>query len=292
LPAAFIVAAAPAKLFAQEHPTEHPSKVESTKASRSSVTLEDIATYINGYVKDKSVNGSFKIDDKGDRKQLLLKLDRVHRNRLSQVGPAMFFACTDFISGDGKHTYDIDFFVEGTSKENLTVLEDKIAIHKEDGKERYTWELNKTSGLWEQKPIDKSNVKDLKTGSQSLDDAQLIQPDDFVELLKSNKEDQPLILQVGVLALYNQGHIPGSEYVGPASDSNGLQKLRERAKNLPKDKFIVFYCGCCPWNDCPNSKPAFQELKALGFSNAKLLYVPSSFKRDWVAKGYPVDAEK
>jgi len=190
------------------------------------------------------------------------------------------------------NTYDLDFFVEGTSRENLTVLEDKTSIHKEDGKEVYTWELNKTTGLWKQKPVEKSNVKDLKTDSRSLRDAKLIQPAELVELLKSKKEAQPLILQVGVLALYNQGHIPGSEYAGPASDPTGLQKLRQRVKELAKDKFIVFYCGCCPWKDCPNIKPAQQELKALGFNNTKLLYLPSNFKIDWVAKGYPVEAEK
>ena len=71
--------------------------------------------------------------------------------------------------------------------------------------------------------------------------------------------------------LYTQAHIPGSEYIGPASSESGLQQLHKRVEPLPRDKFIVIYCGCCPWSHCPNVKPAHDALRALGFTNVKVL---------------------
>lgn len=133
--------------WAGEHPEEHP-----TGAAKSDVTLEDVANHIESYVKEKSKGGSFTIEDKQAKKQLALTLDKVHRERLSQVAPDMFFVCADFKSADGK-VYDLDFFVQGTSKDKLKVVEDKTSVHKEDGKERYTWLLDKKKNVWEQKPV-------------------------------------------------------------------------------------------------------------------------------------------
>jgi len=50
---------------------------------------------------------------------------------------------------------------------------------------------------------------------------------------------------------------------------------------------IVLYCGCCPWNHCPNVKPAYDALQAMGFRNLKVLYIANNFGADWVDKGYP-----
>jgi len=93
---------------------------------------------------------------------------------------------------------------------------------------------------------------------------------------------------VGSHVLYSQAHIPGSEYIGPASSESGLEQLRMRVQSMPRNKLIVIYCGCCPWNHCPNIKPADDALLALGFTNVKALYIPSNFGVDWVEKGYPV----
>ncbi|MHB1033433.1 MAG: hypothetical protein ACYC35_03480 [Pirellulales bacterium] len=147
---AWITAAA----CAGEHPAEHPMKSPPKPGATSKVTLEEVATFIEGYVKDKSRQGLFKVTDKEAKQELSLKLDKVHRERLSQVGPAMFFVCADFKTPDGKKVYDLDFFVQGASKEKLTVLEDKTSIHKENGKARYTWMLNEKTGIWEQKPVE------------------------------------------------------------------------------------------------------------------------------------------
>jgi len=106
-------------------------------------------------------------------------------------------------------------------------------------------------------------------------------------MLRSSGE-KPLVLQVGSHVLYAEAHVPGSEYVGAAGTSTGLQALRERVSSLKKNQVIVLYCGCCPWGKCPNIRPAYQELKALGFTQVKALYLANNFGTDWVTKGYPV----
>lgn len=116
----------------------------------------------------------------------------------------------------------------------------------------------------------------------------LINPDELVKILQSPKAEKPLLIHVGFHVLYVQGHIPGSEYFGPASDASALQKLRDRVQPLARDKFIVLYCGCCPWGHCPNLKPADDALRAMGFTNVKALYIPNNIATDWRDKGYPM----
>lgn len=118
--------------------------------------------------------------------------------------------------------------------------------------------------------------------------SRLINPEELVKLLQSSKAEKPLMIQVGSHVLFSQAHIPGSEYIGPASSAEGLQRLRKRVEALPRNKFIVIYCGCCPWSHCPNVKPADDALQAMGFTNVKTLYMANNFGTDWVEKGYPV----
>jgi thiosulfate/3-mercaptopyruvate sulfurtransferase len=118
--------------------------------------------------------------------------------------------------------------------------------------------------------------------------SRLIGPDELVKVLQSSSGEKPLMIQVGSHVLYSQAHIPGSEYVGPASTEEGLQRLRKRIEPLPRNRFIIIYCGCCPWSHCPNVKPADDALHALGFTNVKVLYIANNFGADWVDKGYPV----
>lgn len=118
--------------------------------------------------------------------------------------------------------------------------------------------------------------------------ASLINPDELVKILGSAKGEKPVMIQVGSHVLYSQAHIPGSEYIGPGSSEDGLQRLRKRVEHLPRNTSIVIYCGCCPWNHCPNVKPADDALQTLGFTNVKVLYIANNFGADWVDKGYPV----
>jgi thiosulfate/3-mercaptopyruvate sulfurtransferase len=118
----------------------------------------------------------------------------------------------------------------------------------------------------------------------------LINPEDLAKILQSPKTAKPLLIHVGFHVLYLQGHIPGSEYFGPASDSSALEKLRKRVASLPRNQFIVIYCGCCPWTHCPNLKPADDALHALGFTNVKALYLADNIVTNWRDKGYPFTA--
>jgi thiosulfate/3-mercaptopyruvate sulfurtransferase len=122
----------------------------------------------------------------------------------------------------------------------------------------------------------------------SIPASRLINPEELVKILQSSKGEKPLLIHVGSHVMYEQAHIPGSEYIGPASYDSGLQQLRQRVQALPRRKFIVLYCGCCPWSHCPNVKPADDALRALGFANVKVLYIADNFGVNWVDKGYPV----
>jgi hypothetical protein len=98
---------------------------------------------------------------------------------------------------------------------------------------------------------------------------------------------KPLVLQVGVARLFRYAHIRSSEYAGPASEPQGIEMLRQRVQALPRTAAIVIYCGCCPWEHCPNVHPAYDELRKMGFRNVKALYLPNNFKFDWDDKDYP-----
>jgi len=114
-----------------------------------------------------------------------------------------------------------------------------------------------------------------------------MQPEELVKILQGSGE-KPLMIQVGSHVLYAQAHIPGSEYIGPAASEAGLRQLRKRVESLPKNKSIILYCGCCPWGHCPNVKPAYDALTAMGFTNFKVLYIADNFGANWADKGYPV----
>jgi thiosulfate/3-mercaptopyruvate sulfurtransferase len=124
--------------------------------------------------------------------------------------------------------------------------------------------------------------------ASSIPTTRLINPEDLVKLLQTSDTEKPLMIQVGSHVLFSQAHIPGSEYIGPASIETGLQQLRKRVEPLPRTKLIVLYCGCCPWGHCPNVKPADDALHAMGFTNVKVLYISDNFGTNWVDKGYPV----
>jgi 3-mercaptopyruvate sulfurtransferase SseA len=129
-----------------------------------------------------------------------------------------------------------------------------------------------------------STDKDLQPGSPVL-----MQPGDLARLLKSSAAAKPLVFFVGPRAFYQQAHVPGAEFLGPTARPEGLEKLHARAASLPRDRSIVIYCGCCPWVHCPNIHPAYNELKKMGFTKVRVLYLENSFGTNWAEKGYPVE---
>jgi thiosulfate/3-mercaptopyruvate sulfurtransferase len=121
-------------------------------------------------------------------------------------------------------------------------------------------------------------------------DAERTTPEELAQLLRSPAAEKPAIFNVGFRVLFAQAHIPGSELAGPGKDQTGLDALRKAVSALPKSKPIVLYCGCCPWERCPNLEKPWRQLVTAGFTHVKVLYIPKSFGQDWVQKGYPVEA--
>jgi thiosulfate/3-mercaptopyruvate sulfurtransferase len=115
----------------------------------------------------------------------------------------------------------------------------------------------------------------------------LMTTEDLSTSLSKAAGEKPLVLYVGPRFTYLGGHIAGSIFAGPASKTDGLEALKAEVKNLSRDKSIVLYCGCCPWKDCPNIRPAFRAMEDLGFKNVRVLYLPTNLRRDWIDKGLP-----
>lgn len=93
----------------------------------------------------------------------------------------------------------------------------------------------------------------------------------------------PVVFDIGPA-----GTIKGARQIGPAQEEANLTKLRAALAGLPRDQPVVVYCGCCPFEPCPNIRPAFRLLKAEGFTQAKLLNLPQNLKADWIDPGYPM----
>jgi rhodanese-related sulfurtransferase len=117
--------------------------------------------------------------------------------------------------------------------------------------------------------------------------ADLVQPAELAKDLALPEWRRPVLLHVGFSVLYKSGHIPGSKYVGSGSTARGRAELKKALKAIPKDRSVVLYCGCCPWEHCPNVNPAFRVARGLGYKNVKILYILQDLQRDWVDKGYP-----
>jgi thiosulfate/3-mercaptopyruvate sulfurtransferase len=120
-------------------------------------------------------------------------------------------------------------------------------------------------------------------------EAPLVEPKDLAAEL-SGAAARPAIFQVGPNVLYRSKHIPGAVYAGPGSKAEGLDLLKAAADKLPRDRDLVIYCGCCPWDKCPNIKPALELLQKMGFTHVRAMHVPANFKTDWVDHGYPVES--
>ena len=113
---------------------------------------------------------------------------------------------------------------------------------------------------------------------------ELIEPAALANMIKDAKAQKPVIYNIGPLA-----GIKGSITIGPARDPANMGKLRKALVSVPKDKMVVIYCGCCPFRNCPNIRPAFALLKEQGYKNARLLNLSQNLKVDWPDYGYPME---
>jgi hypothetical protein len=111
---------------------------------------------------------------------------------------------------------------------------------------------------------------------------QLVEPSELANTITTEK-DVPVIVSVGPGTT-----IPNSINVGMVNTKQGLDKLKTQLDSVSRDKKIVIYCGCCPFEHCPNVRPAIDVLKEMKFTNYYLLDLPNNIKKDWIDKGYPV----
>lgn len=113
---------------------------------------------------------------------------------------------------------------------------------------------------------------------------QLMNPADLAKILNDSKNKKPILLSIGF-----GGGIKNSIEIGAAKEKEGIEKLKQELSKLSKDTDIVIYCGCCPFEPCPNIRPAFKLLNEMKFTNHKLLNLSHNLKVDWIDKGYPVN---
>jgi len=124
------------------------------------------------------------------------------------------------------------------------------------------------------------------------DASDLIAPAQLAKILDGAAGEKPTVFCVGVSSLYHNGHIVGAKYAGPGSSPKGIASLKNAVRDLARDAPLVIYCGCCPWTDCPNIRPAYGYLHTAGFKHVRVLTLPSNFRRDWVDHDFPVAKAK
>src|ERR1051326_8703107 len=119
-----------------------------------------------------------------------------------------------------------------------------------------------------QRPIAGIALAVLAIATAADTDNALIQPKDLAAQLEA-KGPKPVLLYVGFAVMYKSKHIPAAIFAGPTSRPQGLDALKTAAANLPKNRDVVIYCGCCPYDQCPNVKPAITLLKQMGFTHVR-----------------------
>lgn len=121
---------------------------------------------------------------------------------------------------------------------------------------------------------------------------QLIEPSELAAKITNEKVKSPFIISVspeGAHGLRPGKGIKGAVDFGAADEPQNLKKLKSSLEELPIDRDIVVYCGCCPFDVCPNIRPAFSLLNEMGFTNHKLLNLEKNIRVDWLNKGYPMN---
>ncbi len=128
--------------------------------------------------------------------------------------------------------------------------------------------------------ISKSNS--FAQNSENWTKGQLVEPSALAKSIYL-KQNDATVFSVGPGAV-----IPNSIDIGMLKDEKNMEKFKVEVDKLSKDTHIIIYCGCCPFEHCPNVRPAIAYLKNQSFTNYYLLDLPHNIKTDWIDKGYPV----
>lgn len=117
----------------------------------------------------------------------------------------------------------------------------------------------------------------------SWKEKQLTSPELLAQRIAKNDTSNLLILNTGPVE-----DIKGAVNIGAVEDAKNLAKLKDYLQQVPRNKEVILYCGCCPLSVCPNLHPAYDLLKEMKFSQYKVLRLTHDLQEDWIDKGYPV----
>jgi thiosulfate/3-mercaptopyruvate sulfurtransferase len=126
------------------------------------------------------------------------------------------------------------------------------------------------------------NCAEQSLGNEPWLPKQLMEPSALAEKLAKPGE-HPIVINIGP-----SGVIAEAIDIGPGQEAANIARLKTELSKFSKDREVVVYCGCCPFKDCPNIRPAFSALKEAGFERPYLLNLTENLRVDWIAKGYPM----
>lgn len=92
-------------------------------------------------------------------------------------------------------------------------------------------------------------------------------------------------------AIFNIGPVEDILYarnIGALIEPGNEDKFKNALRYISKSTEIIFYCGCCAMDSCPNIEPAYKIVKNMGFKKIKILNIEDYLYGDWIAKGYPM----
>ena len=113
------------------------------------VVTGDIQAGIEKHIAEQSALGGGEFVVPYERRDLRLKLVRVHLEYLATLGPRRHFACVDMATADGEF-YDVDFFLEGDPGAMIVT---ETSVHKINGRPVYVWK-QLTDKSWVRAAVD------------------------------------------------------------------------------------------------------------------------------------------
>lgn len=122
-----------------------------------------------------------------------------------------------------------------------------------------------------------------RSGGEPWTAEQLMPPAELAQAIKDGKAGDIHIFNIGPA-----GTIQGAVDIGEGRDPAHIATLKAKLAELATEDEVVVYCGCCPFKNCPNIRPAFGLLHEMGFTHAHLLDLRENLKVDWIDKGYPM----
>lgn len=121
-------------------------------------------------------------------------------------------------------------------------------------------------------------------GNEPWAKEQLMPPAALADAINKGQTEKLHIFDIGP-----SGQIKGAVEIGEGRNKENLAKLKSALQDVPRNETVVVYCGCCPFKNCPNIRPAFELLKEMQFTDPRLLDLSENLKVDWIDRGYPME---